>query len=159
MYILNMLFIFVYFPHSLVGKESACNAGNPGLISGLGRSPGEGNDNPLQCSCLENPMGRGAWRAMVHGITRVGYDLATEPPTTTTTKTFLLCLIKVWKDFTFNVMIDVIRFKLSFCCPLSYLGYLYFSLFYFSTSFWLREFLWFHFINFVGLLPVTVLLF
>ena len=155
MYLLNMLFIFVYFPHSLVGKESACNAGNPGLIPGLGRSPGEGNGSPLQYSCLENPMGRGAWWAMVHGDTRVGHDLATKPPTTTTTKTFLLGLIKAWKDFTFNVMTDVIRFKLLFCYLLSYLVHLFFSFFYFSTSFWLREFLWFHFINFVGLLPIT----
>ena len=43
------------------GKESACNAGDLGLIPGLGRSPGEGNGNPLQDSCLENPMDRGAW--------------------------------------------------------------------------------------------------
>ena len=43
------------FPHSSVGKESACNAGDPGSIPGLGRSPGEGNGNPFQYSCLENP--------------------------------------------------------------------------------------------------------
>ena len=43
------------------GKASACNAGDPGLIAGLGRSPGEGNGNPLQHSCLENPTDRGAW--------------------------------------------------------------------------------------------------
>ena len=42
-------------------KESACNAGDPGSIPGSGRSPGEGNDNPLQYSCLKNPMDRGAW--------------------------------------------------------------------------------------------------
>ena len=42
------------------GKESACNAGDPGSVPGLGRSPGEGNDNPLQYSCMENPMDRGA---------------------------------------------------------------------------------------------------
>ena len=41
---------------------------------------GEGNGNPLQCSCLENPVDRGAWRAMVHGVARVGHDLATKPP-------------------------------------------------------------------------------
>ena len=62
------------------GKESGCNAGDPGLISGSRRSPGEGNGNPLQYSCLENPMDRGAWRATVHGITRVGHDLVTKPP-------------------------------------------------------------------------------
>ena len=47
-------------------KESACNAGDPGLISRLGRSPGEGNSNPLQYSYLENPMDRGAWWATGH---------------------------------------------------------------------------------------------
>ena len=56
------------FPHSSVSKESACNAGHPGLIPGLERSPREGNGNPLQCSCLENPMDRGAWQATVHGV-------------------------------------------------------------------------------------------
>ena len=50
------------------GKESACNEGDPGSISGLGKSPGEGTGNPLQCSCLEKSMNRGAWRATVHGI-------------------------------------------------------------------------------------------
>ena len=48
-------------PRSSVSKESACNAKDLGLISGLGRSPGEGNGNPLQYYCLENPMDRGAW--------------------------------------------------------------------------------------------------
>ena len=45
------------------GKESSCNAGDPGLISGLGRSPGRGNGYPLQYCCLETSMDRGAWRA------------------------------------------------------------------------------------------------
>ena len=49
-------------------KESACNAGDLGLIPGLGRSPGGGHDNPVQYSCLENPMGRGAWWATVHRV-------------------------------------------------------------------------------------------
>ena len=49
-------------------KNQPTNAGDAGLISGSGRSPGEGNGNPLQCSCLENPMDRGAWRAAVHGL-------------------------------------------------------------------------------------------
>ena len=56
------------FPDSSVGKESACNAGNPGTIPGSGRSTGEGIGYPLQYSCLENPMDRGAWRATVHGV-------------------------------------------------------------------------------------------
>ena len=52
------------------GKGSACNAGDLGLIPGSGRSPGEGNGNPLQYSCLGNPMDRGAWRATVHGVAK-----------------------------------------------------------------------------------------
>ena len=52
------------------GKESACQAGEVGSILGLGRSPGEGNGNPLQYSCLENPMDRGAWWATVYGVTQ-----------------------------------------------------------------------------------------
>ena len=50
------------------GKASACNVGDPGLIPVLGRSPGEGNGNPLQCSCLENPRDGGAWWAAVYGV-------------------------------------------------------------------------------------------
>ena len=68
------------FPHSSVGKESPCSAGELGLIPGSGRSPGEGNGNPLHCSCLGNPMDRAAWQATVHGVTRVGHDLPTKPP-------------------------------------------------------------------------------
>ena len=56
------------FPGDSSGKESACNSGDPGLVPESGRSPGEGNGNPLQYSCLENPMNRGVWRATVHGI-------------------------------------------------------------------------------------------
>ena len=52
------------------GKESACNVGDPGLIPGSGRSPGDGNGTPLQYSGLENPMDRGAWWATVHGVTK-----------------------------------------------------------------------------------------
>ena len=63
------------FPCSSVGNVSACNAGDLGSVPGSGSSPGEGNGNPFQYSCLENPMDRGAWRATVHGNARVGYDL------------------------------------------------------------------------------------
>ena len=58
------------FPCSSVGKESACSAGDPGSIPGLGRSLGEANGNPLQYPCLENLMERGAWRAAVHGVAK-----------------------------------------------------------------------------------------
>ena len=58
-------------------KESICNAGDPGLIPGLGRSPGEGKGNTLQYSCLENSMDRRAWRATVHGVSRVRHNWVT----------------------------------------------------------------------------------
>ena len=58
------------FPGGSDGKASVCNAGDPGSIPGSGRSPGEGNDNLLQYSCLENPMDRGAWQATVHGVAK-----------------------------------------------------------------------------------------
>ena len=60
----------------------AGDMGNPGLIPGLGRSPGEGNGNPLQYSCLGNPRDREAWWAKVHWVARVGHDLATKTITT-----------------------------------------------------------------------------
>ena len=58
------------FPDDSDGKESACNVGDLCSIPGLGRSPGEGNDNPLQYSCLENSMDRGTWQATVHGFAK-----------------------------------------------------------------------------------------
>ena len=63
------------FPGGSEGKASAYNVRELGLIPGLGRFPGEGNGNPLQYSCLENPMGRGAWcRLLSMGSQRVGHD-------------------------------------------------------------------------------------
>ena len=59
----------VGFPGGSEVKASACNAGDLCLIPGLGRSSGEGNGNPLQYSCLENPMDGGAWWVTVHGVT------------------------------------------------------------------------------------------
>ena len=58
------------FPGGSDSKESACNVGDTGLIPGSGRSSGEGNGNPLQYSCLENPMDQGAWWATVHGVAK-----------------------------------------------------------------------------------------
>ena len=57
------------FPGGSDGKESAYNVGDPASIPGMGRSPGEGNGNPLQYSCLENPMDRGAWGTVAHQAT------------------------------------------------------------------------------------------
>ena len=59
------------FPGGSDGKESACTAGDPGLIPGWGRSPGGGNGYPLRYSCLENSMGKGAWQTTVHGVTKL----------------------------------------------------------------------------------------
>ena len=58
------------FPGSSDGKASAYNVGDPGSIPGSGRSPGEGNSNPLQYSCLENPTDQGAWWATIHGAAK-----------------------------------------------------------------------------------------
>ena len=63
-------FILGGFPDGSDGKTSAYNAGDPGSIPGLGRSPREGNGNPFQYSCLENPMDGGAWQATVHGVAK-----------------------------------------------------------------------------------------
>ena len=75
------------FPGASAGKESACSAGDPGSISGLGRSPGEGNGNPLQYSCLENRMDRGAWSDTIHGVaesdmTENAFTFISQPSTT-----------------------------------------------------------------------------
>ena len=68
------LLVNLGFPDGSDGKKSASNAGDLGLIPWLGRSPGEGNGNPLQYSCLEDPMDREAWWAMSTGPQRVGHD-------------------------------------------------------------------------------------
>ena len=62
--------VFLVFPGGSDSKESACNAGDLGLIPGWGRSPGDGNGYPLQYACWENFMDRGAWQATVHGVTK-----------------------------------------------------------------------------------------
>ena len=77
----------VGFPGSAEGKNPSANAGDArdvGLIPGSGRSPGGGNDNPLQYSCLENPMDRGVWQATVHRVTKSWTQLNLLSPTTTT---------------------------------------------------------------------------
>ena len=72
----------MHFFHLAIGgsdsKESACNAGDPGSFPGSGRHPGEGDGNPLQCSCLENSMDGGAWWATVHGVAKSQTRLVTE---------------------------------------------------------------------------------
>ena len=68
------------FPHSSAGKKPPRKAADLGSSPRLGRSPGEGNGNPIPYSCLETPMGRGAWQATVHGVARVRHELVTLPP-------------------------------------------------------------------------------
>ena len=70
-----MRYYHLDFTCGSVGKESACSAGDLGLIPGLGRSPGEENDNSLQYSCLGKTMDRGAWWATVHGVAKSGRRL------------------------------------------------------------------------------------
>ena len=62
--------MIVLYPGDSVVKNLPANAGATGLIPGVGRSPGEGNGNPLQYSGLENPMDRGAWQAIIHRVTK-----------------------------------------------------------------------------------------
>ena len=61
-------------------QKTICNEGELGSTLGFGKSPGEGNGNPLQHSCPGNPMDRGAWQATVHGVAGAGQDLETKPP-------------------------------------------------------------------------------
>ena len=68
------------FPHSSVGKESACNAGDPGLIPGLERCPGEGNGKLIPVFLPGESYGQRSLAGYIHGVTRVGHDLATKPP-------------------------------------------------------------------------------
>ena len=63
------------FPGGSDSKASAYNAGDPGLIPGSGRSPGEGDGNPVQYSCLENLMNRGTWYTTIHGVTKSQTEL------------------------------------------------------------------------------------
>ena len=85
------------FPGRSVGKNLPANAGDTGgvsSISGFGRSPGEGNGNPLQYSCLENSMNRGAWRATVHGVAE-----SQTPLSTNITETKCLCVLFFASNF------------------------------------------------------------
>ena len=66
------------FPGISDNKDSASNAGDTGWIPGSGRSPGKGNGQLFQCSCLGNPMDRGAWQAIAHGVAKVRQDLVTK---------------------------------------------------------------------------------
>ena len=70
------VFLGLGFPGGSDSKESACNAGDPDSIPGSGRNPGEGNGNPFQYSCMENPMDRGTWWATLHGVAKRQTELS-----------------------------------------------------------------------------------
>ena len=76
------------FPGGSDGKASTCNVGDLGLTSGSGRSPGKGNGNSLQLTCLQNPMDRGTWQATVHGVAQSWTQLSDF--------TFFLTMILEW---------------------------------------------------------------
>ena len=81
-------------PGNSVGENSACNAGDPGSIPGWGRYPGEVNGNPLQYSCLENPLDKEPGRLQSMGLPRVGHGLATKPPTYLYIHTYIhICML------------------------------------------------------------------
>ena len=84
-----------------MNKESACNAGDPGLILRLGPSLGEGNGKQLLYSCLGNPMDREDWWATVYGVSRVRHDLATKSPTLVkphhTLELYITSILQIWK--------------------------------------------------------------
>ena len=86
------------FPGGSDDKESPCSVGDLGLIPVSGRSPEEGNGNPLQYSCLENPMNKRARQAPVHGVTRVGYNLATKPTNLKSFKHIYVFIFTVQKN-------------------------------------------------------------
>ena len=71
LYVISSCCMSLVFPGGSAVKNPPANAGDVGLIPGLGKPPGEGNGNPRQCSCLGNPMDRGAWWNTVHGVTKI----------------------------------------------------------------------------------------
>ena len=91
------------FPSGSNNKESACNAIDKGSIPGLGRSPGEGNGSPLQYSCLENPMDRGAWWATVH-------EVAKRLKQTRMHKLVQPLQRELWQRHTFDPAIPILKF-------------------------------------------------
>ena len=88
--------IYTPIPCSSVDKESDCNEGDLGSVPELGRSLEEGNGYPLQYSWLGNPMDRGTWQATVHGVTKVGHDLATQSPSTPIFIALLFTIANTW---------------------------------------------------------------
>ena len=87
------------------GKEPTCQAGDTGLIPGLGRSPGGGHGNPLQYSCLENPMDRGAWWATVHGVAKSQTRLSDQTAANEVTTTLVQPGLEPWQSASQQVVL------------------------------------------------------
>ena len=104
--------IYWGFPGGSDGKKSTCNVRDPGSIPGSGRSPREGNDNPLQYSCLENPMDRGPWWPTVHGVaksrTRLS-DFTFHLATNTHTCLFLNCSLNIYASPVSTITVDTLK--------------------------------------------------
>ena len=109
-YAKSVSILSIVFPGGSEGQESACNAEDLDSKPGSGRSPGEGNDNPLQYSCLENPIDRGAWCGRLQSIVlqKVRHDWTTNTfafiPSIISNNNFLVCLI-CWNSTLFEVNI------------------------------------------------------
>ena len=97
-------------------KNPPTGAGDAGSIPGSGRSPGEGNGNPLQCSCLENPMYRGAWRATVHGVTesQTGLSTHTSAESPLCVRIRVECFVSVSSLKSHSTVSDKVLFQLTF---------------------------------------------
>ena len=104
-FISTSLYNFKDFPGGSDGKASVYNEGDPGSIPGLGRSPGEGNGNPLQEYCLENPMDRGAWQATVNGVTKSQTQLSDFTSLYTILKTSSINFSLLSKFFSFVIFL------------------------------------------------------
>ena len=104
------------FPGVSDGKQAACNAGDPGFDPCIRKSPGEGNDNPLQYSCLENSLGRGAWHATIMKWPRVGHNLGTKAHTSHMWNQNSILKIAFLESIRFWDCIQILHFRL-FCWP------------------------------------------
>ena len=107
------------FPGGSVSKESACNAVDQGSIPGLGRFPSEGNGNPLQYSCLGNPMNRGDLQATVHAVPRVD-SLVTKPLSPPFFRrnfrhfsTFTFCFLYLWRIAFLKIGVNLLQDRFS----------------------------------------------